>query len=162
VVIVEGTAKEKLKMKRYIATVWLFGSVAVCTADDDAPASASEPAVQGTLRPRQSAPVAVATPTATAADRAVPAPKFVSEAKWLLAGYNNNEIVYTILVTNQDSMIIRCTTDMQGFYFENGQKLTISDRQVTTVFPNQATQVGTWMDMDESFGATYSVKCKPV
>ncbi len=79
-----------------------------------------------------------------------------------MAGYNNNEPVYTILVTNQDSRILRCTTDMQGFYFDNGAKLSISDRQVATVFPNEQTKVGNWMDMDEKSGATYSVKCKPV
>jgi hypothetical protein len=95
---------------------------------------------------------------ATAAD----APKFTTEAKWILAGYNNNEIVYTIIVTSQDSRIIRCTTDMQGFYFDNGAKETISDRQVTTILPNQPTQVGNWMDMDEKSGATYQVQCKPV
>ncbi len=89
-------------------------------------------------------------------------PKFTSEAKWILAGYNNNEIVYTIIVTNRDSRIIRCTTDMQGFYFDNGTKETISDRQVTTILPDQPTQVGNWMDMDEKSGATYQVQCKPV
>ncbi len=79
-----------------------------------------------------------------------------------MAGYNNNEIVYTIIVTSQDPRIIRCTTDMQGFYIDNGDKQSISDRQVTTVFPNQPTQVGNWMDMDQHSGATYTVQCKPV
>ena len=94
--------------------------------------------------------------------KAADAPKVTTEAKWILAGYNNNEIVYTIIVTSQDSRIIRCTTDMQGFYFDNGTKETISDRQVTTILPNQPTQVGNWMDMDEKSGATYQVRCKPV
>ena len=89
-------------------------------------------------------------------------PKFASEAKWVLAGYNSDEIVYTVFVTNQDPRIIRCTTEVKGFYFENGTKLSIQDRQITTVFPNQPTRVGYWMDMDQQSGATYSVKCHPV
>ncbi len=102
---------------------------------------------------------------AEAADKsasAAEAPKFTSEAKWLLAGYSNNEVVYTIFVTNQDPRIIRCTTEVKGTYFENGQKMSIADRQITTVLPNQPTQVGNWMDLDEKSGATYSVKCHPV
>ena len=90
------------------------------------------------------------------------APKFVSEAKWVLAGYNSDEIVYTVFVTNQDPRIIRCTTEVKGFYFENGTKLSIADRQITTVFPNQPTRVGYWMDMDQQSGATYTVKCHTV
>ena len=90
------------------------------------------------------------------------APKFISEAKWELAGYNNDEVVYTVFVTSQDTRIIRCTTQVKGFYFENGEKLSIGDRQITTVFPNQPTRVGYWMDMDQQSGASYSVKCHPV
>jgi hypothetical protein len=89
-------------------------------------------------------------------------PQFASEAKWVLAGYNSDEIVYTVFVTNQDPRIIRCTTEVKGFYFENGTKLSIQDRQITTVFPNQPTRVGYWMDMDQQSGASYSVKCHPV
>jgi hypothetical protein len=99
-------------------------------------------------------------PAAGTAD--APTPKFSSEAKWVLAGYNSDEIVYTVFVTNQDPRIIRCTTEVKGFYFENGAKLSIQDRQITTVFPNQPTRVGYWMDMDQQSGATYSVKCHPV
>jgi len=65
-------------------------------------------------------------------------------------------------VTNQDSRIIRCTTQIKGAYFDNGQKLSIEDRQVSTVFPSERTQIGNWMGMDQASGATYSVKCKPV
>ncbi len=93
---------------------------------------------------------------------AADAPKFISEAKWELAGYNNDEVVYTVFVTSQDARIIRCTTEVQGFYFENGAKLRIYDRQITTVFPNQPTRVGYWMDMDQQSGATYKVTCHPV
>jgi len=151
-------------MTRSIVAAILAGSIAVCAADDRASEAAAALAAQRAARPRQAAPVAPATPPATGVDQAAASdpPKFVSEGRWLLAGYNNNELVYTILVTNQDSRIIRCTTDMQGFYLENGQKQSISDRQVTTVFPNQQTKVGNWMDMDQQSGATYTVKCKPV
>ena len=110
----------------------------------------------------------VATGTTSAATNGTPGnptptdPKFASEAKWVLAGYNSDEIVYTVFVTNQDPRIIRCTTEVKGFYFENGTKLSIQDRQITTVFPNQPTRVGYWMDMDQQSGASYSVKCHPV
>jgi len=88
--------------------------------------------------------------------------KFSTTDKWLLAGYNNNELVYTIIVTNEDTRIIHCTALMHGWYYENGVKRPISDRQATTVFPNQPTQIGNWMDMDQQSGATYSVKCRPM
>jgi hypothetical protein len=137
-------------------------------------ASADGAAPAAPVRPRQVAVAASAANAAPAADdKAAPAaddkagsaadaPKFVAEAKWLLAGYSNNEVVYTIFVTNQDARIIRCTTEVKGTYFENGQKMSIADRQITTVFPNQPTQVGNWMDLDEKSGATYSVKCHRV
>jgi hypothetical protein len=151
-------------MTRSIVATILAGSIAVCAADEKASDAAAVLAAQRAARPRQAAPAAPATPPAASVAQAAAAdpPKFISEGRWLLAGYNNNELVYTILVTNQDVRIIRCTTDMQGFYFENGQKQSISDRQVTTVFPNQQTKVGNWMDMDQQSGATYTVTCKPV
>ena len=90
------------------------------------------------------------------------AAKFTTDAKWETAGYNNDEIVYTILVTSHDSRIIRCTTSLQGSYYENGQKQTVSDRQMSTVFPNQQVQVGNWMGMDQQSGATYAVHCHPI
>ena len=34
-------------------------------------------------------------------------PKFASEAKWELAGYNSDEVVYTVFVTSQDTRIPR-------------------------------------------------------
>jgi len=154
-------------MKAWFAALLCWTSIAVSTADQsDMPVPATPQ--QRAARPRQ-APPAAASATRSAADPATVSsastaqdtPKFTTEAKWILAGYNNNEIVYTIIVTSQDSRIIRCTTDMQGFYIDNGEKQSISDRQVTTVFPNQPTQVGNWMDMDEKSGATYTVKCKP-
>jgi hypothetical protein len=143
-------------------------------ADAQAPATeAQAPALvaQRPTRPRQ-APVQAASVPGDRASNSSPdggkavasddAPKFSSEAKWELAGYNNDEVVYTVFITSQDTHIIRCTTEIKGFYFENGTKLTISDRQITTVFPNQPTRVGYWMDMDQQSGASYAVKCHPV
>jgi hypothetical protein len=141
-------------MKCKLFVIALLSFVAVCSADN--------------VRPRQ-VPVGAA-PATDAPAPAVPdkagsagdVPKFTSEAKWELAGYNNDEVVYTVFVTSQDPRIIRCTTQVKGFYFENGEKLSIADRQITTVFPNQPTRVGYWMDMDQQSGASYSVKCHPV
>ncbi len=85
--------------------------------------------------------------------------RFASEEKWGMAGYNNNEPIYTILITSHDPRIIRCTADLKGTYIENGEKLPISDRQTTTVFPNTQVQIGNWSGMDQQSGAVYSVKC---
>jgi hypothetical protein len=111
-------------------------------------------------RPRGVAPGLPASAADTPADAAPAA--FSAEEKWGLAGYNNNEPIYTILVTSHDTRIIRCTADLKGTYIENGQKLGITDRQTMTVFPNQQVQMGNWSGMDQQSGATYSVKCRPV
>lgn len=89
-------------------------------------------------------------------------PSFVAEEKWGMAGYNNNEPVYTILVTSHDARIIRCTADLKGTFIENGEKEPVTDRQTVTVFPNSQVQVGNWAGMDQQSGATYAVKCRPV
>ena len=182
-VAVESTTQETPLVKRELLIVALVSFATICVADDaQTPAPSAAPvgvappatAAQRAARPRQvaiganaastGAPSAAAASTTSAA---VPPttptdPKFASEAKWVLAGYNSDEIVYTVFVTNQDPRIIRCTTEVKGFYFENGTKLSIQDRQITTVFPNQPTRVGYWMDMDQQSGASYSVKCHPV
>ena len=111
------------------------------------------------------ASVAPITNVSTSDERATdgkPPAKFSTDAKWETAGYNNDEIVYTILVTSHDSRIIRCTTALQGSYYENGQKQSVSDRQLSTVFPDQQVQVGNWMGMDQQSGATYSVHCHAI
>jgi len=111
------------------------------------------------------ASVAPITNVSTSDERATdgkPPAKFSTDAKWETAGYNNDEIVYTILVTSHDSRIIRCTTALQGSYYENGQKQPVSDRQLSTVFPDQQVQVGNWMGMDQQSGATYSVHCHAI
>jgi hypothetical protein len=99
--------------------------------------------------------------TAGQPDGKAPA-QFTTEARWDTAGYNNDEIVYTIILTSHDSRVIRCTTSLQGSYYENGQKQSVSDRQLSTVFPDQQVQVGNWMGMDKQSGATYSVHCHPM
>jgi len=110
----------------------LLGGAFVCVADDDNEASAPE------------------------------APKYSADAKWEIAGYNNEEIIYTILVTNEDTRIIHCNAQLKGFYFENGEKHSISDRQGSTIFPGRQVAVGHWMGMDQSSGATYEVKCRAI
>ncbi len=96
-----------------------------------------------------------------AASAATPSPRFSTSAKWEHAGYNSDEIVYTIVIDNQDPRILRCRTHMRGFYFNSGQRQTIEDIQVSVVFPGQQVPAGIWMDMDEASGATYEVSCKP-
>jgi hypothetical protein len=133
---------------------------ATCTADEPAATSASSEAAA----PTAAAPitdVSAAKADQPAADGKPPA-RFTTEAKWDTAGYNNDEIVYTILVTSHDSRIIRCTTSLQGSYYENGAKQSVSDRQLSTVFPDQQVQVGNWMGMDQQSGATYAVHCHPL
>jgi hypothetical protein len=148
-------------IRQWIPLLALLGFAAAGAVAGDAQNPA--PAAQPVPRPRQAAPVATANgadAAGTDKDASAPgAPKFVAEDKWILAGYNNNEIVYQVFVTNQDTRIIRCTTDIKGSYIDNGKKESITDRQITTVLPNQLTQVGNWMDLDQPSGATYSVKC---
>jgi len=154
---------------------------AAAVSAPDAPASlpaapASSPAASGpaesvpNVRPRGVAPGLAAanangSPSAgagTAAGSESTPALFTAEEKWGLAGYNNNEPIYTILVTSHDARIMRCTADLKGTYIENGEKQSITDRQTITVFPNQQVQMGNWSGMDQQSGATYSVKCRPV
>lgn len=87
--------------------------------------------------------------------------QFSSEGKWDLAGYNNDEVIYTIFIESHDPRIIRCVIELSGFYYENGEKHAVKDRQGDTVFPAQRVQAGNWQGMDKDSGATYSVKCHP-
>ena len=131
-------------MRYLMVFLGLFVANAVCAGDEPA------------------APITnISTSDEPATDGKPPA-KFTTDAKWETAGYNNDEIVYTILVTSHDSRIIRCTTSLQGSYYENGQKQSVSDRQLSTVFPDQQVQVGNWMGMDQQSGATYSVHCHAI
>ena len=126
--------------------------------------AADEPEASVSKEPVSNAPIAnisSAQKDEPSAEGKPPA-RFTTEAKWETAGYNNDEIVYTIIVTSHDSRVIRCTTSLQGSYYENGQKQSVSDRQLSTVFPDQQAQVGNWMGMDQQSGATYSVHCHPM
>jgi len=135
---------------RYLLILLGLGVVsATCTAAE--PEAGSSPA-----------PISNVSRSEEPAADGKPAAQFTTDAKWETAGYNNDEIVYTILVTSHDSRIIRCTTSLQGSYYENGQKQTVSDRQLSTVFPDQQVQVGNWMGMDQQSGATYSVHCHAI
>ena len=132
-----------------------------------AASTAEEPAASGpapvNTAPASAAPISdVSNSDAPVATDGKPPAKFSTDAKWETAGYNNDEIVYTILVTSHDSRIIRCTTALRGSYYENGQKQPVSDRQLSTVFPDQQVQVGNWMGMDQQSGATYSVHCHAI
>ena len=164
-------------MKYWLSVVSFMFCAAVSRADDAvapavAPPAAPEAAsAAAPARPRGVAPgLAAAQLNASAAsgpdggragDAAAPA-VFVSEEKWGLAGYNNNEPIYTILVTSHDARILRCTADLKGSYFEKGEKQSITDRQTMTIFPSQQVQMGNWSGMDQQSGATYAVKCHPV
>ena len=170
-------------MRRLVGLMVGCVLAAVCVAEDDdaKPTVAATKVVVPVVSAATTASVAgvasaVASPAPAPAAPAVgaaasaapqgqpPAPgspaRFTSEAKWQKAGYTLDEIVYTIAITSQDSRILRCRTKMQGTYSNNGKRDTISDLQVSTVFPDQQVQVGTWTDMDEAAGATYSVECK--
>jgi hypothetical protein len=138
----------------------LFAALCVLSAVT----AADEPEASTSKEPVSAAPIAnisSARKDEPTADGKPPA-RFTAEAKWDTAGYNNDEIVYTIIVTSHDSRVIRCTTSLQGSYYENGQKQSVSDRQLSTVFPDQQAQVGNWMGMDQQSGATYSVHCHPM
>lgn len=100
-----------------------------------------------------------ATATAAAPTAAAANGPFASQDRWEHAGYNQDEIVYTVFITNRDANILRCRTEIHGFYFNNGQKGEISDVQVSTVFPDKQVQAGIWSGLDEASGATYKVSC---
>jgi hypothetical protein len=124
------------------------------------PPAATGGVAPATLAAGRPAAAPAATPAVDAG--AIAPASFASEEKWGMAGYNNNEPIYTILITSRDARIIRCTADLKGSYFENGEKLPITDRQTITVFPGTQVQVGNWSGMDQQSGAVYSVKCHPV
>ena len=136
---------------------------AVSPAPSTSPLLVPEPA--WSPHPPRAHAVAAATliaPAAGSSNSAIEPALFASEAKWDLAGYNNDEVIYTIFITSQDPRIIRCTAVLNGFFYENGEKHSVSDRQSTTVFPQQRVQAGNWQGMDKQSGVNYSVKCHPV
>jgi len=87
-------------------------------------------------------------------------PKYSVDASWVIAGYNDDEVIYSIVITNQDQRIIRCSTLLSGYYLDNGTKHAISDRQGVTIFPGKQSSAGRWVGMDQASGATYKVTCR--
>lgn len=145
----------------------VLGGAFVCVADDDNETSATTTPAAPSPTPSAAHDAGIKQVTsesasASTAPGAPEAPKYSADAKWEIAGYNNEEIIYTILVTNEDTRIIHCNAQLKGFYFENGEKHSISDRQGSTIFPGRQVAVGHWMGMDQSSGATYEVKCRAI
>ena len=139
------------------ATVTATPALAVAHAPAAAPL-ASAPGAAGSIT---TAAAAAATPaTATVGTVSTSGPQFASLDRWEHAGYNQDEIVYTVFITNHEPNILRCRTEIHGFYFNNGQKGEISDVQVSTVFPDKQVQAGIWSGLDEASGATYKVSCR--
>jgi hypothetical protein len=89
-------------------------------------------------------------------------PKYGVDASWVIAGYNDNEVIYSIIISNQDQRIIRCSTQLSGYYLDNGTKHAISDRQGVTIFPGKQSSAGRWVGMDQASCATYKVTCRAV
>jgi hypothetical protein len=165
-------------MTRALVVFAVLGFAALsCQADDDvstplpaaAIATAAPPpptpklTAEPAWSPRPPRPRAVP-PTTTNPTQPAPAGqdatvKYEAEGKWDLAGYNNDEVIYTIFITSHDPRIIRCAVELRGFYYEDGEKHDVSDRQSSTVFPEQRVQAGNWQGMDKKSGATYAVKC---
>jgi hypothetical protein len=89
-------------------------------------------------------------------------PKYSVDASWVIAGYNDEEVIYSIIISNQDPRIIRCSTLLSGYYLENGTRHSVSDRQGVTIFPGKQSSAGRWVGMDQTAGATYKVTCRAV
>ena len=89
-------------------------------------------------------------------------PLYSVDASWVIAGYNDDEVIYSIIITNQDPRIIRCSTLLSGSYLENGTRHSVSDRQGVTIFPGKLSSAGRWVGMDQTAGATYKVTCRAV
>jgi hypothetical protein len=49
-----------------------------------------------------------------------------------------------------------------GSVEDDGTKTEITDLQLSTVFPNRRSPVGTWAGMDQPSGATYKTQRRPV
>jgi hypothetical protein len=89
-------------------------------------------------------------------------PQYSVDASWVIAGYNDDEVIYSIIITNQDQRIIRCNTLLSGSYVEKGTRHSVSDRQGVTIFPGKQSSAGRWVGMDQTAGATYKVTCHAV
>jgi len=110
-----------------------------------------------------SAPVPISTIVASGQSGGGPdEPKYSIDASWVIAGYNDDEVIYSIIITNHDQGIIRCNTMLSGFYLDHGARHAVSDRQGVTIFPGKQQSAGRWVGMDQTAGATYKVTCRAV
>ena len=148
-------------MTRMLLAAMLCVAATLSAADDGpgAPPAARPRAVPlGTPHVMTDAEEAAAAPASADAQSAA---RFTARDRWVLAGYNNEEVIYSIIVSNEDTRVLHCTALMNGWYLENGRKQPIADRQSITVLPGQPMEIGNWMDLDQPSGATYTVKCRP-
>lgn len=89
-------------------------------------------------------------------------PPYSVSASWVIAGYNDNEVIYSIIIANNNANVIRCTTLLSGYYLDNGIRHAVADRQSVTLFPGKQSSAGTWVGLDQASGATYKVTCRAV
>jgi hypothetical protein len=89
-------------------------------------------------------------------------PSYKVSASWVIAGYNDNEVIYSIVIANADSAVIRCATLLSGYYLENGTPHAISDRQSVTLFPGKQSSAGTWVGLDPKSATHYKITCRAV
>jgi hypothetical protein len=141
------------------ATPLPAAATAARAAPPPTPKLIAEPAWSPKPPRARAIPPTITTPTQPALTSQDAPVKYEAEGKWDLAGYNNDEVIYTIFITSHDPRIIRCAIELKGFYYEDGEKHDVSDRQSSTVFPDQRVQAGNWQGMDQKSGATYAVKC---
>ena len=151
VTVQQKTTRASGRSRRFVmlAATWVGLGLSVARAEPDDPAPA--PPRTAVTAPVAGMPARVSDPSG---------PQFASQDRWEHAGYNQDEIVYTVFITNHEPNILRCRTEIHGFYFNNGQKGEISDVQVSTVFPDKQVQAGIWSGLDEASGATYKVSCR--
>jgi hypothetical protein len=136
-------------------------SIAALADNDREPAQA--PASSAATSAASSAPVPIRRVADTAQTAGGPnEPLYNVDASWVIAGYNDEEVVYSIIITNEDPRIIRCSTLLSGSYLENGTRHSVSDRQGVTIFPGKESSAGRWVGMDQTAGATYKVTCRAV
>jgi hypothetical protein len=133
-------------------------ALCVCAAADDISSSAPAAAAATGSGP---VPIRRIEDTAQTAGGAGE-PKYSVDASWVIAGYNDDEVIYSIIITNQDASIIRCSTMLSGSYVDNGVRHSVSDRQGVTIFPGKQQSAGRWVGMDQTAGATYKVTCRAV
>jgi len=138
-------------------------SVAAVADSDHDPAPGPAPAAASMPAAGSSGPIPIRRIEDTGQTAGRPdEPHYRVDASWVIAGYNDDEVIYSIIITNQDQRIIRCNTLLSGSYLENGTRHSVSDRQGVTIFPGKQSSAGRWVGMDQTAGATYKVTCHAV